>query len=257
MRRRSQSELGDFLRSRREKLRPEDVGLVKGARRRVAGLRREEVAELAGIGVDWYTRLEQGRSVTPSITTARALAHAMRLSKAEANYLEALIRPNDRPPFEREQVSTILRRLIESLHQPAYVTGRRWDVLAWNGAAADIFAFDRLPEEDRNILLCVLANPATRRFFGAKWEAEAKRMVAQFRATHDLWADDPAFTELLTRLKQESPEFQAWWDDHAIRNVVSGQKQLMHPKKGELGFEYVAFQPIDAPSLKVVLYTPA
>ena len=99
--------------------------------------------------------------------------------------------------FTRESVPDAIRRTVENLNQPAYITGRRWDVLAWNAAAEEIFAFSRLPEEDRNTLICVLTNPDTRRLFGATWADEAKRMVAQFRATHDLWAGDPAFIELL------------------------------------------------------------
>src|ERR1700680_5198598 len=200
------SEFGDFLRSRREKLTPKAVGLPIGRRRRTAGLRREEVAELAGIGVDWYIRLEQGRSVNPSVTTIDALARALRLSKVEHAHLRALASGTNRRAFTREIVPAALRNLVGSLNQPAYITGRRWDVLAWNKAAADIFAFDRLAEEDRNILVCVLLNPGTRRLFGSSWAEEAKRVLAQFRATHDLWAGDPAFIELLTRLRNGSPD---------------------------------------------------
>jgi transcriptional regulator with XRE-family HTH domain len=121
------SEFGDFLRSRREKLTPKAVGLPGRRRRRTAGLRREEVAELAGIGVDWYIRLEQGRTVSPSVTTIDALARALRLGKAEHAYLRALALNGDRRAFSRESVPDVIRRLVEGLNQPAYVTGRRWD----------------------------------------------------------------------------------------------------------------------------------
>src|SRR5882672_8868362 len=151
----SRNELGDFLRSRRERLNPKAAGLPLGRRRRTPGLRREEVAELAGIGVDWYIRLEQGRSVSPSVTTVDALARALRLSKVEHVHLRALASGTNRRAFTRESVPAALRNLVESLNQPAYITGRRWDVLAWNKAAAEIFAFDRLAEEDRNILACI------------------------------------------------------------------------------------------------------
>src|SRR5437899_12773960 len=120
----SHSELGDFLRSRRERLNPKAVGLPLGRRRRTPGLRREEVAELAGIGVDWYVRLEQGRSVSPSITTVDALARALRLSKVEHGHLRALTRNADRRQFSRESVPEAIRRLVECLNQPAYITGR-------------------------------------------------------------------------------------------------------------------------------------
>ncbi len=251
------SELGDFLRSRRERLTPAAVGLSLGRRRRTPGLRREEVAERAGIGVDWYIRLEQGRSVSPSVTTINALARALRLDKVEHAHLRALVRNAERRVFARGIVPQALLRLIESLAQPAYITGRRWDILAWNEAAAEIFGFSRLAEEDRNILVCMLINPATRRLFGRSWADEAKRIVAQFRTTHDLWAGDPAFTELLQRLRHGCPEFAKWWQAHDVRDVPAGQKLLYHPKKGSLRFEYATFQSNDDPALKLVIYTPA
>src|SRR5271154_7273426 len=130
----SRSAFGDFLRSRRAKLTPQAVGLPDRRRRRTPGLRREEVAELAGIGVDWYVRLEQGRSVSPSVTTIDALARALRLSKTEHAHLRALTRNPDRRAFARETVPDAIRRVVENLTQPAYVTGRRWDVLVWNKA---------------------------------------------------------------------------------------------------------------------------
>jgi transcriptional regulator with XRE-family HTH domain len=250
------SELGDFLRSRRDRLSPDAVGLPAGRRRRTPGLRREEVAECAGIGVDWYIRLEQGRDVSPSVTTVDALARALRLNEAEHAHLRALTRTTSRRVFVRETVPATLTRLIENLNQPAYLTGRRWDVLAWNTAAADLFAFDRLPEEDRNILICMLTNPNTRRLFGSNWELEAKRIVAQFRATHDLWAGDPAFVDLLTRLRQGCPEFAGWWEAHDIREAAAGQKSLRHPRRGPLKFEYATFQANDDPALKLVIYSP-
>jgi len=250
------SEFGDFLRSRREKLTPKAVGLPIGRRRRTAGLRREEVAELAGIGVDWYIRLEQGRTVNPSVTTIDALARALRLGKAEHAHLKALARDADRRVFSREVVPDALRRLIDGLNQPAYITGRRWDILAWNKAAEEVFAFGRLAEADRNTLISVLTNRHSRRLFGAAWASEARRMVAQFRATHDLWAGDPAFIELLERLRQGCPEFTAWWEAHDIKSVAGGQKLLHHPKKGQLRYEHASFQANDDPALKLIIYTP-
>ena len=250
----TRSELGDFLRSRREKLSPQTLGFANGRRRRTPGLRREEVAELAGIGVDWYIRLEQGRPVNPSVTTIDALARALRLSKSEHAYLRALTRNAERRVFVRETVPDTVRRVVESLNVPAYVTGRRWDVLAWNDDADKLFAFSRVAEEDRNVLISVLTKPATRRLFGAGWADEAKRIVAQFRATHDFWAGDPAFVSLLERLNRESREFAQWWKAHDIRGIAAGKKQLNHPKNGVLNFEHTSFQANDDPALKLVIY---
>ena len=253
----NQAGLGDFLRSRREKLTPAAAGLAQGRRRRTPGLRREEVAELAGIGVDWYVRLEQGRAVKPSSTTIDALARALGLSKTEHAHLRALARNLQPQPFMRESVSDSLRRLVGGLDQPAYIVGRRGDVLAWNAVAGELFTdFGRLPEEDRNILIYTLLDPAARRVFGAGWAKEAKRMVALFRSTHDLWAGDPAFAALLDRLQEGSSEFDAWWNKHEIGVVAGGRKMLHHPTKGALAFEHASFQANDDPALRLVIYTP-
>ena len=253
----SRSEFGDFLRSRRERLSPEAVGLSSRRRRRTPGLRREEVAELAGIGVDWYIRLEQGRTVSPSVATIDALAVALRLGKVEQAHLRALARNPERRAFARESVPDPIRRLIMSLVQPAYVTGRRWDILAWNAATTEVFGdFGCAAEEDRNILVYMLTDRNARRLFGEAWADEARRMVAQFRITHDLWAGDPAFAALLERLRRESAEFAAWWEVHDIRAAAAGQKLLNHPEKGLLRFEYSSFQANDDPALKLTIYTP-
>lgn len=250
--------LGDFLRSRRERLSPETVGLAGGRRRRTPGLRREEVAELADIGVDWYIRLEQGRAVCPSAGTVEALARALRLDPVEHAHLRALAAPSGRRGFVRETVPDAIRRLVGSLGQPAYVTGRRWDVLAWNAAAADTVAdFGRLPEADRNVLVHLLTDPGARRLFGAAWPDEARRVVGQFRAAHDLWAGDPAFAGLAERLRRDSPEFAGWWDAHDIRTGgEAGRKELHHPRRGLLRFEYATFQANDDPALRLTVYTP-
>jgi len=247
---------GQFPSIATRRISPKAVGLPIGRRRRTIGLRREEVAELAGIGVDWYVRLEQGRAVNPSLTTVDALARALRLSKVEHAHLRALTGAGSRRPFVRESVPEAIGRLVQCLNQPAYVAGRRWDVLAWNKAADEIFAFSRLPEEDRNTLVCMLTNPATRRLFGPGWADEARRMVAQFRATHDLWADDPAFVDLLARLREGCVEFAGWWKAHDIKPVAAGRKLMKHPKRGLLRVEHASFQANDDPALKLIIYTP-
>lgn len=215
------------------------------------------MAELAGIGVDWYIRLEQWRPVNPSVATIAALARALGLAKAEHAHLRALARVADRRVFSRETVPEAFRRVVESLNQPAYVTGRRWDILAWNDAAAETFTdFGRLPEEERNILDYMLTDPHARGLFGSSWTDHAKRMVAQFRATHDLWAGDPAFVDLVECLRQRSREFALWWEEHDIRGAAAGQKLLNHAAKGSLRLAYTTFQSNDDPALKLVIYAP-
>ena len=249
-------ELGDFLRARRSRLSPEAVGLPRRAHRRTPGLRREEVAELAGIGVDWYVRLEQGRPVTPSAGTVDALARALRLTEMEHQHLRALSGGGGPKPFQPETAPPALLQILHSLTQPAYVTGRRRDLVAWNAAAADILGFDDLPEDGRNLLVSMLTNPRSRALFGPGWAAEAERMVSGFRATHDLSAGDPAFVALLRRLREGCPEFDGWWERHEVRRGAAGRKVLHHPTRGTIAFDHASFQFNDEPSLKLVIYTP-
>jgi PAS domain-containing protein len=246
--------LGEFLRSRRQRLTPKAVGLRGGQRRRTPGLRREEVAELAGIGVDWYVRLEQGRVVCPSSDTIDGLARALRLSKAEHAHLRALTSTVDRPPFKPEVVPAPVRRIVEAINLPAYITGRRWDVLAWNKAADGIFGFSRRGGKETNVLLYMFNVPDARRLFGKSWAEEARRMVALFRATHDLWVGDPAFEDLLRRLRGGCSEFEEWWAAHDVRDIKAGQKSLTYSKAGAVQLEYVTFQSNDEPGLRLTLY---
>lgn len=250
-----QREFGDFLRARRSRLTPEMMGLSLQRRRRTPGLRREEVAELAGIGVDWYIRLEQGRPVSPSPATIEALTRALKLSEMERQHLQMLAGSGLRRPFESEVAPPSLLRLLKSLKQPAYITGRRRDLLAWNEAAATLLGFNDLAKSDRNILIAMLTHPRSRALFGRRWAVEAQRMVANFRTTHDLWAGDPAFLDLLRRLRDGCPEFQQWWERHDVGNSGSGRKILRHGKQMRT-FEHTSFQFNEDPAIKLVVYTP-
>lgn len=215
------------------------------------------MAELAGISTDWYTRLEQGRTVQPSSSTLDALSRALRLSKTEQRHLRTLALGPRQRMFLRETVPDSLRRMVVSLNLPTYLTGPRWDVLAWNAAACDVFTdFGLLAESERNILLYMLIHPAARPLFGDGWTDEARRMVSQFRVPYDVWASDPAFIDLVQRLQAGSREFAEWWEAHEIKEVAAGQKVLHHPIRGAQRFNYASFQANDDPSLKLVIYTP-
>lgn len=211
---------------------------------------------MAGISVDWYARLEQGRSVTPSVATVAALARVLKLTEAEHAHLLALTRPARQPAMAEEAVPETLRRMVEGLNQPAYVTGRRWDVLVWNSAADNLFGLSRRLPGERNILVCMLTDPAIRQLFGATWSGQAQRMLAQFRCTYDLCANEPAFVELHRRLQRESAEFDHWWNRHEIRERAAGEKLLMHPENGPMCFEHMSFQSNDEPGLRLAIYTP-
>ncbi len=172
---RRQREFGNFLRSRREKLDPSVVDLNGARRRRTPRLRREEVAELAGIGVDWYVRLEQGKSVSPSPMTLDALARALRLDEADCAHLRTLVRGGEGQAFAIERVPPAIDMLLSSFTHPAYVMGRRWDLIAWNDAAADVLRFGELADVDRNILVFMFTTLFGRELFDDAWNGASKR----------------------------------------------------------------------------------
>jgi transcriptional regulator with XRE-family HTH domain len=250
---------GAFLRTRREKLTPASVGLAAGFRRRTPGLRREEVALLAGVGTTWYTWLEQGRDVRPSAEVLSALADALKLDAAERWHLFVL---NDRPPPQPrpagpEQVEEPLRRMLASLTgQPAYVLGRRWDVLAWNRAAEVLFGdYGKLRGDERNIMHLVFANAAHRRLL-VDWDELAPAVLAMFRADSARYAGDPEFERLIATLMGVSREFRQWWPRHEVLRRLSSQKRIAHRTLGRMVFEYTSFAVTDHPDMKLVVYTP-
>jgi transcriptional regulator with XRE-family HTH domain len=257
---RRREELADFLRRRREQIKPEDVGLPNGGRRRTPGLRREEVAQLAGVGATWYTWLEQGRDVRASMEVLEAIARALHLTPAERTHLILLGRGEEAPPCKAppERVSPSLRRLIENLGaSPAILLGRRWDYLAWNRAACALFGnFDSIPKAARNHLWLLFMDPM-RRELSPDWERGARTAVAKFRADSARHIGDASFDELIQALRQRSPEFCKMWKRHEVARSGEGRKELNHPLVGTLVFEHAVFHPAEAPEQRLILYTPA
>jgi transcriptional regulator with XRE-family HTH domain len=257
--RRRREELADFLRHRREALKPEDVGLPGGGRRRTPGLRREEVAQLAGVGTTWYTWLEQGREVRASLDVLDALARALRLSHAERSHLILLGRGEEAPPARSpvERVSPTLRRLIEGLGaNPAYILGRRWDYLAWNEAATALLGdFGALPRSARNHLWVTFTDPSRREMF-ADWERSSRTLVAKFRADSARHLGDPAFESLIAALRRSSPEFADAWERHEVAQAGEGRKELSHPVAGAMTFSHAVFHPAEKLDQRLVLYSP-
>lgn len=245
--------LGEFLRSRRAALQPEDVGLSPyGARRRVPGLRREELALLAGVSITYYTRLEQGQSTNASDSVLDALARALRLNPDEHAHLRNLARPAraGRRPAERpEQIRPATRRLIESLGTvPAVVLDRRGDVLAWNPLGHALLAGhlplngpDR-PHDRPNLLKLLFLDPHTRELY-PDWGDEARAALASLRLVAGLHPDDRALAELIGHLSMRSPEFADLWSRHPVRGCTSGVKRFHHPTVGpmDLAFENLRF----------------
>jgi transcriptional regulator with XRE-family HTH domain len=253
------AELADFLRSRRASLKPEDVGLPNGGRRRTPGLRREEVAQLAGVGTTWYTWLEQGRDVRASLEVLEALSRALRLVPAERTHLVLLGRGEEPPPCKlpAERVSPTLRRLVENLGaNPAFVLGRRWDYLAWNRAATALFGdLGEIPRASRNHAWLTFMDPSRREMF-TDWDRSARLLVAKFRADSARYLGDPEFEELIHALRQSSPDFCRAWKRHEVSRGGEGRKELRHPHAGMLAFSHAVFNPAEAPEQRLILYSP-
>jgi len=253
------SQLAHFLRTRRAALQPEDVGLAGGGRRRTPGLRREEVAQLAGVGVTWYTWLEQGRDVRASLDVLESLARALRLSRAERTHLILLGRGEEPPPCKApaERVSPSLRQLIEHLGpNPAYILGRRWDYLAWNDAASALLGdFARIPRASRNHAWLTFTDPARREMF-TDWECSARTLVGKFRADSARHIGDPEFESLISALRATSTEFARWWELHEVSQSGGARKDLRHPAAGLMSFTHAVFHPAEALEQRLILYSP-
>lgn len=252
-------ELGDFLRTRRARLTPEEVGLPRGSRRKTPGLRRAEVAQMVGVSVDWYTWLEQGRSITPSTQVLERLVQTLRLDANERNHL-FLLAQQQAPPallLETEIVSPALQHFLDQFGtRPAFVSGRRWDILAWNDAGCAVFGdFRRMTTRERNTIWSIFTNPSARQFV-VDWEEDARQILAQFRSSCARCPGDAQLAELIHDLQLRSPEFRAWWPDHEVLSGQEGRKTLNHPQVGYLLFERLTFQVFDTPDLKVTVYTP-
>lgn len=242
------AELSEFLRTRRARLKPEDVGLPDfGRYRRVPGLRREELAQLAGVSVAYYTRLEQGNGRNVSAEVLDSIARALRLTDAERSHLTHLAKPKRqrrKPVARAQQARPALRHLLESMDAvPAYVVGRRSEILAWNRMAAAVFGdWGRLPAQERNWARLVFLNPDYRELF-VEWEQKAYDMVAYLRMDAGLHPDDPQLSSLVGELSVKSEEFRRLWAAHDVKEKSHGVKHVRHPLVGELTLLWESFRP--------------
>jgi transcriptional regulator with XRE-family HTH domain len=255
---RRREHLAQFLRARRDALSPADVGLPEGRARRTKGLRREEVALLAGVSVTWYTWLEQGRPINASVDVLDALARTLRLSDAEHQHLLTLAgRPTADSVPDTDHAPDALVRLIASMDPaPAYVLGPRWEFLAWNRAQRLLYPMiDQLDEDDRNLLWVMFAEPTARALVG-DWDEQARRILAEFRAGTAERRTDPLVVQLVSRLVEASPEFAEWWPQLDVAQFETRVRRYHHPVAGDLAFEYQQLTPSEWPSLKVVCQLP-
>ena len=290
--------LGQLLRSRRERLVPGDVGLPAGwsaglaggpfggpsggrsggpsggrsggRRRRAAGLRREEVALLANVSVTYYTYLEQGRPVRPSAQVLDALAAALRMSAAERRYLHVLAYgpggadgSGPAAPAPPERLDPAVADLVQRLEPfPAVVKGRRWDVLAANPAARELFADWAVGAAgaagsagERNLVRWMFTSDQAQEVY-LEWEAEARAMLGRFRLAAARYPDDPDVCALIAELQRDSEHVRDWWPRHDVAAMGSGSKKLRHPRLGPVEYSHVVLQVADQPDQTLVTYSP-
>ena len=253
-------ELSDFLRNRRGRIAPADVGLPATNRRRTPGLRREEVAQLAGVSATWYTWLEQKRPIGVSSGVLENLARVLRLDPVERMQLFqlALRQPVLDSSVKTETVSPLLRRLLDQTDSiPAFILGRRWDVLAWNrGAQAFFVDFEQVPTTERNMLWLMFTNPALHSLV-VDWRMRAQDTLARFRTDYGRHAGEEHFVQLVERLKSVSPEFAQWWPRHDILPMTEGRNAYDHPLAGRMIVENTMFSVVDSPELRLVVFLAA
>jgi transcriptional regulator with XRE-family HTH domain len=245
------AELSEFLRSRRARLKPQDVGLPDfGRHRRVPGLRREELAQLAGVSVAYYTRLEQGNGRNVSVEVLDSIARALRLDDAEQAHLIHLAKGKQhkkRALGRTQQVRPALTQLLDMMEGvPAYIYGRRSEILAWNRMAAAVFGdWSELPAQDRNWARLVFLRPDYRDLF-VDWEQKAIDVVCGLRMDAGCYPDDPRLSALIGELSVKSPDFRRLWARHDVKEKSHGVKRLHHPLVGELSLRYETFtMPVD------------
>ncbi|AUG78340.1 XRE family transcriptional regulator [Kitasatospora sp. MMS16-BH015] len=262
------NDLSGFLQTRRARIRPEDVGLPPYGRRRVPGLRREEVAQLAGVSVDYYIRLEQGRGRNVSESVLTAVCRVLQLTDTEQEHLRSLIRPAGsggsgaaRPAAGRtggrggQTVRPGLRLLLDSMTAaPAFVLGRRMDVLAWNRLADAVAGFAAKAPAELNQARQVFLDPAAPTVY-PDWPAIAAETVAHLRLDAGRHPEDPALAALVGELSLKSTDFRRLWADHQVKEKTYGLKRMVHPAVGELEFGYETLQLPADPDQLLVAYT--
>ena len=260
-------ELRAFLRSRRARLSPADVGLPdNGARRRTPGLRREELAALAGVGVSRYTWLEQGRDINPSPEVLDALARALQLDAAERKTLFALARTElpladdvaGTDPGQLDGDISQLIDLVDALHpNPAWLLGPMTRILAWNRAASVVLGSPGHLAPDRRYLLWWLMVEQGEGEITPQREETARNTVGRFRAEYARHAGEPEYEEFLARIRTRSAQFREWWGEHEVIEAQRGTKVMQHPRLGTLRLHHAQTVPTGQPELRLAVYAPA
>ncbi|MBK1666310.1 transcriptional regulator [Rhodospirillum rubrum] len=253
---RTRTDLGEFLRRRRESLSPLDVGLPPGRRRRTPGLRREEVAALAGVGLSWYTWLEQGRAITVSVAFLDNVSRVLKLDETERRHLFVLA--HHRPPAINGRswcvLPPLVRRLIDDLVlRPCYVLNLRWDVIGWNRAADRLFGFEARDRAERNMLWMLFSDDSVSARI-VEWTRQAPQILASFRRDYAQAADDEDMIGLVTALEQRSPAFRDLWRRHDAHGRCQGRRGVLIDGIGAVAFDHSTFLIDEEKHLRLVTY---
>ncbi len=252
------AQLSKFLKNCRARVSPSEAGLPEPDRRRTAGLRREDVAALAGVSVTWYTWLEQGRDVHVSANVLERISSTLRLSDDERDYLFTLAQ-NRPPPLASSKIDEAgpaIRRMIDALSVPALVISMRWDAVAWNKAYAKaIRDFSALAPDQRNLARMLFTSPEYR-VDENEYDAMVHRVVAKVRVDYSQAGGDPAFEALIEELNEISPSFRRAWRDTDVTGRSYGINIVRHPTLGKIAFEHTSYVPEGHPTLRLVVYIP-
>jgi transcriptional regulator with XRE-family HTH domain len=253
---RSRSELAAFLIHHRTKLAPTDVGLATTGHRRTPGLRREEVAALAGVGLTWYTWFEQGRDIQVSESFLLKVAKALKLDDAECSHLFLLAHRRPPPPdtYPWPSINALTQQLLDDLvTRPAYVVNLRWDVIAWNDAANSLFGFSSREATERNVMRLVFADPQLRRRLPA-WREDAPKLLTQFRSDLATAPDDPAMLGLIDDLKKLSPDFRRWFEQPGMDSYSRGIGAILDLNGARLDFAHETLVVDEHRHLRMIVY---
>ncbi|MFH5185983.1 helix-turn-helix transcriptional regulator [Paenibacillus sp. TAB 01] len=253
--------LSEFLKAQRAKVSPESAGLTSGARRRTPGLRREEVAQLAGVSPTWYTWLEQGRDIKVSSFVLDAVATVLQLNADERKYVYSLALEagptSGLPPEEQPEISPSLQKILQELkHCPTIISDRRCQIVGWNEAASHVFLdFEQLPPEERNMIRLLFTRKEFQRL-AVNWEHFASGFLAIFRAYYGQYVEDEWYERFLETMRGVHPEFQTLWEQSRVSSSPEVLIEFRHAKAGKMLFHLTSLQVHGSADLRCSIYTP-
>nr|WP_106782984.1 helix-turn-helix transcriptional regulator [Lysinibacillus timonensis] len=253
--------LSAFLKAKRAQIKPESIGLPAGTRRRTPGLRREEVAQLAGVSTTWYTWLEQGRDIKVSSIVLECIATALQLNKDETDYLYNLALESKleltNPNKEQSELSPSLKRILDELtYCPTIITDRHCHIVGWNSAAAHVFLdFEQLPTEQRNLIRLVFTRKELKAL-AVNWEHFAKGFLAIFRTYYGHYLGDEWYNQFIDEMSQSHPEFHDLWQESQVSKAPEMIIEFRHAKAGKMLFNLTSLQVQGDMDLRCSIYTP-